>query len=525
MECLERMKTLLFLLFVLFVQAKRIHCDNENPNLGRLVKLHSPTNVTVAFRSSTEAFLFWYPPLNYENHEPIENETEWNLLFVTQIPPNVTRTGLSSNKTNVQINSTAVKTQSNKTSENQTGSNNTSSHPGVSYNISDSEKGNQTILLATKAMDKNSIATLKPPLPMTTTELVMNDDMVPVDSAKLKEYRVVYKPVESAFENSITLDENVTEVHLKNLTPNTNYSITVSAIYITLKEVVSEPVYIRTEIDPVPACICDMLGSEGEGDRMCNMSLTNHPWCRCKPGYVGLFCETCAFGYYRLNPFMPCHACPCKMTESSGSCHFVEGYLHCSHCNLGYTGNLCHKCANGYYRQRIEYPPIPLIPGDCIPCNCNNNTNPLLPEICNHSGKCSLCLYNTTGDNCEKCKPQFIGDPIYAKNCTHILHAIGNRRHFEPPAMGMIAGVIVGVLILLCAIVGFIAYRRMRHSKPQQPFWTIELKDDHEGVNFSTVPEDELHHHEALEDMNFYEEHGGQVRNGTQKYAPLRETM
>ncbi|KAK3600980.1 hypothetical protein CHS0354_008090 [Potamilus streckersoni] len=525
MECLERMKITMFFLFVLFVQAKRIYCDSEDPNNDLLVELHPPMNVTVAFHSSAEAFLFWYEPLNYENHEPLENETEWSELFVTQTPPNLTLSGLPSNKTDIHINSTDVKIQPNKTSENQTGSNSTSNHPGVSYNVSNSEILNQTILLPTKAMDKNSTATVKPPFPKTTKELGKNNVMVPFHKAKLKEYRVVYKPVESAIENHIILDENVTEVHLKNLTSNTNYSITVSAIYMTHKEVFSETIYIMTESDPVPACICDMLGSEGKGDRKCNMSLTNHPWCKCKPGYTGLFCESCAFGYYRLNPFMPCHACPCKITASSGSCHFVEGYLHCSYCNLGYTGNLCHKCANGFYRQRIEYPSIPLIPGDCIPCNCNNNTNPLLPDICDHSGKCSLCLYNTTGDNCEKCKAQFVGDPIKAKNCTHILHAIGHTRYFEPPAMGVIAGVIAGVLILLGAIVGFIVYKRMRHSKPQQPFWTIELKDDHEGVNFSTVPVDELQNREALEDMNFYEEHSGIARNGTQKYAPLRETM
>ena len=33
------------------------------------------------------------------------------------------------------------------------------------------------------------------------------------------------------------------------------------------------------------------------------------------------------------------------------------------------------------------------------------------------TGLCQLCLYNTTGDSCERCEPWFFGDAINAKNC------------------------------------------------------------------------------------------------------------
>lgn len=84
------------------------------------------------------------------------------------------------------------------------------------------------------------------------------------------------------------------------------------------------------------------------------------------------------------------------------------------------------------------------------------------------------------------------------------------------------AGVCIGLLILIGVVVGYILYRKCNSLPNGNKFWTVELKDDHERVNFSALPEDEIQARRM--DYDFYQDQGGnRGRDGSQKYSHLQE--
>lgn len=110
-----------------------------------------------------------------------------------------------------------------------------------------------------------------------------------------------------------------------------------------------------------------------------------------------------------------------------------------------------------------------------------------------------------------------MGDPNLFKNCTH-------KADLKPKSHShtlVIVLVCVLVILILLAVAGIVIYRKWKDHPAAKPFWTVELQDDHEGVNFSSVPEDDLQPH--VDDMNFYEKQ--KSKRGTQKYSPLREDI
>lgn len=75
-------------------------------------------------------------------------------------------------------------------------------------------------------------------------------------------------------------------------------------------------------------------------------------------------------------------------------------------------GISCNICDNNYYGN----PEVP--GGECQLCNCNGNTNPRAPGNCDsRTGQCLQCLYDTAGDNCEVCAPNYYGDALL-RTCT-----------------------------------------------------------------------------------------------------------
>lgn len=93
--------------------------------------------------------------------------------------------------------------------------------------------------------------------------------------------------------------------------------------------------------------------------------------------------------------------------------------------------------------------------------------------------------------------------------------------HFTPPASGVIASIVIGIIVLLSGVVGFIVYKRRHNFPPHKPFWTIEFKEDHEDVNFSAVPEDELERQQ--DDLRFYEEQERTRNKKLPPYSQLKE--
>lgn len=86
---------------------------------------------------------------------------------------------------------------------------------------------------------------------------------------------------------------------------------------------------------------------------------------------------------------------------------------------------------------------------------------------------------------------------------------------------GAIAGICVTVVVVIGLIIGVVIYRRYWRYPTARPFWTVELKDDHEGISFSSVPEDELVAITAREE----EEERKRGKSGSQSYTKLRENI
>lgn len=86
----------------------------------------------------------------------------------------------------------------------------------------------------------------------------------------------------------------------------------------------------------------------------------------------------------------------------------------------------------------------------------------------------------------------------------------------------IVVGVCIGVLVFICGVVAFVLFRRWRKHPGGNKFWTVELRDDHERVNFSALPEDEIQARRM--DYDFYQDQGGnRARDGSQKYSHLHE--
>ncbi|KAK3088646.1 hypothetical protein FSP39_021851, partial [Pinctada imbricata] len=258
-------------------------------------------------------------------------------------------------------------------------------------------------------------------------------------------------------------------------------------------------------------CLCNKIGSQESSLNCDTTSLMQRHMrriCHCKTGHAGMFCQHCAFGWYRMGPDYPCYPCPCKPHHSNTGCHFEEGILFCDVCAIGYAGNLCQECDLGYYRDRRTR--------RCRRCQCNGNT-----PYCNSiTGECFECQHNTAGFACDRCAHDYVGD-AKLKTCVHKSELSSDEQSLPK---GTIAAVCVLVILIICGIVGFIVYRKYKSYPMPRPFFTVELKDDHEGVNFSSVPDDDRL--VFNEDSDFYEKQGGKRnRDGTQIYSPLQESM
>ncbi|XP_037662104.1 laminin subunit alpha-1 isoform X2 [Choloepus didactylus] len=191
--------------------------------------------------------------------------------------------------------------------------------------------------------------------------------------------------------------------------------------------------------------------------------------CECPQGYLGVSCESCLPGYYRVDGIlfggrcqpcechghasecdihgvcsncehnttgkhcdhclpgfygMPsrgtpgdCQPCACPLSAASNNfsptCHLEDGDdMVCDNCAVGYSGTWCERCADGYYGN-------PTVPGEsCVPCNCSGNVDPNDTGVCDPvTGECLKCLGNTGGAHCERCTAGFYGDALTAKNC------------------------------------------------------------------------------------------------------------
>ncbi|XP_076033711.1 laminin subunit beta-1 isoform X3 [Oratosquilla oratoria] len=136
----------------------------------------------------------------------------------------------------------------------------------------------------------------------------------------------------------------------------------------------------------------------------------------CRDNTSGPNCAYCIEGFYgdpRIDNGIACRPCPCPGTADSGH-SFAD---RCSldprtndvvcECKTGYAGARCDACADNYYGN----PEVP--GGQCQSCQCNNNIDISRPGNCDaRTGECLQCLFNTYGNNCERCRPSYYGDAL-----------------------------------------------------------------------------------------------------------------
>uniref|UniRef100_A0A8C9N904 Laminin subunit alpha 3 n=1 Tax=Serinus canaria TaxID=9135 RepID=A0A8C9N904_SERCA len=141
-----------------------------------------------------------------------------------------------------------------------------------------------------------------------------------------------------------------------------------------------------------PQCLCKwrsffdtwslLLGSD------CDRSTGQ---CRCRTGFGGFSCDTCAAGYFQY-PFCQGINSECDPAGSIGS-HF--GYCQCLQHVEGPT---CSKCKPLYWNLAKENPE------GCTECQCDvSGTLSGVAECQQENGQC-YCKSNVCGDSCDTCE-------------------------------------------------------------------------------------------------------------------------
>ncbi|XP_049683277.1 laminin subunit alpha-3 [Accipiter gentilis] len=132
-------------------------------------------------------------------------------------------------------------------------------------------------------------------------------------------------------------------------------------------------------------CQCHGAGVLG-GD--CDV---NTGQCRCRTGFQGFSCDTCAPGYFHY-PF--CQVCECNVAGTQPEiCNFLGMCL----CRSGVAGLQCDSCQPGHH----SFPA-------CPECNCDAVGS--VENTCGPRGQC-LCRSNYAGLRCDQCAPGYYSYP------------------------------------------------------------------------------------------------------------------
>uniref|UniRef100_A0A663MGQ6 Laminin subunit alpha 3 n=1 Tax=Athene cunicularia TaxID=194338 RepID=A0A663MGQ6_ATHCN len=128
------------------------------------------------------------------------------------------------------------------------------------------------------------------------------------------------------------------------------------------------------------ACQCHgagVLGGDCDG---------NSGQCRCRTGFHGFSCDTCAAGYFH---YPLCQVCECNSVGTQPEvCDFLGRCL----CRSGVAGLQCDSCQPGHH----SFPACQGVISECDPSGSAGS----------HSGYCQ-CLQHVEGPTCSKCKPLY----------------------------------------------------------------------------------------------------------------------
>ncbi|XP_048106035.1 laminin subunit alpha-2 isoform X4 [Alosa alosa] len=149
-------------------------------------------------------------------------------------------------------------------------------------------------------------------------------------------------------------------------------------------------------------CACPLLIPSNNFSPTCQLGRDGELVCdQCPPGFAGPRCDSCANGYFG-QPGVPGGSCrPCECNENLDllaprSCDPVNGA--CLRCREGYGGATCETCANGFYGDAIDLK-------NCQPCQCHPNAS--RSEVCDkETGQCQ-CKQHVVGRKCDECMPNY----------------------------------------------------------------------------------------------------------------------
>ncbi|XP_060517960.1 multiple epidermal growth factor-like domains protein 8 isoform X2 [Cylas formicarius] len=164
--------------------------------------------------------------------------------------------------------------------------------------------------------------------------------------------------------------------------------------------------------------------------------------CHCKKGYIGDGRTSCVRTCYNVCEHGKCqgepdYACKCDVgwygEDCSKNCgcnnHSAcpRGYQICDECQDYTMGEFCQDCRPGSYGNATA-------DQGCQKCDCNGHGNIDQGECDRETGVC-FCEDNTEGDHCEKCRPNYSGDPRDGKQCYYQCEARGFLS--EPKGQGI----------------------------------------------------------------------------------------
>ncbi|CEF60016.1 Laminin B type IV domain and EGF-like, laminin domain and Low-density lipoprotein (LDL) receptor class A repeat and Immunoglobulin subtype 2 domain and Immunoglobulin subtype domain and Immunoglobulin-like domain and Immunoglobulin I-set domain and Immunoglobulin-like fold domain and Laminin B, subgroup domain-containing protein [Strongyloides ratti] len=128
--------------------------------------------------------------------------------------------------------------------------------------------------------------------------------------------------------------------------------------------------------------------------------------CVCPPGYIGTSCEKCAPGYTRSGGGLYLGICErCECNGHATECDKEHGI--CLNCQHNTEGDNCERCKPGFVGDARRGTPLDCQPEQQKPpCECHNHS----PRGCDSYGRCLFCEHNTEGFHCETCKKGFYGN-------------------------------------------------------------------------------------------------------------------